>query len=98
MIPSFLQPKELPPTTESDIQQFSKLGEVECASCFKKIDVNKSYIVLIYGEDSFKPICYNCSNIRGLGKIDYIERYETYNKRLKSGYFNDWKVKAYESN
>ena len=96
MLPKFLMPKAIKPP---DVVQHPKFPEeIECCNCFNKFPIKKSFIVLIDGEDKFKAVCQNCSNVRGLGKITYLESYEVYCKRQKVNFFKDWKVKAYEKN
>ena len=93
MLPKFLLPKAIEPPSNIIQPKFNDV-KVECCNCYKFISIDKSYIVLIDGEDRFKPVCHHCSNIRGLGKIAYMESYPTYSKRQKVGFFEDWKAKG----
>jgi hypothetical protein len=98
MIPKFLQPKndikndsELVPIAKPKIEE-----KVECANCFKKYPIEKGFIVLRAKSNKFEHVCSVCATLR-FDKLIYIEDHKTFAKRLKAGFFDDWKVK-YEKN
>lgn len=89
MIPSIIQNKKNYDTT---IQTISKSVEVSCSQCSETYPIEKGFIILFDKESLFKNICSKCAQIRFMGKIQYLEDYNTFAKRNKVGYFKDWKV------
>ena len=99
MIPKYLLPKDdnLKPNKPETITIPKSSGKVICENCGDKYPIESGYIILRPDGNQFKPLCLKCTQIRMFGKIAYLEDYPTFFKRLKSGYFKDWKV-SYEEN
>ena len=94
MVPKFIELKN----TEESITLPKSTGKVECCQCSEEYGIEEGFIILLTGDSEFRPICSHCAQQRFFGKIDYIDSYDVFIKRLRTFQFKDWKAKYNEKN
>jgi hypothetical protein len=103
MIPNLMKSKNVE-STEANVEDdkilapiFNSANKKRCCKCPTKGNA-VTYVVLFKDDNEFKPMCSKCLNEPLLSHdIIHTEHMATYHKRLKTGFYRNWRINAENS-